>query len=197
MKAKKVSAIIMAAGFSKRMEGRNKLLLPFEGKTLLGHTLEILQEASYITEIIVVVRSGDVAKVCIGNADKIIFNQYAQEGISASIRIGVQYATGDYYLFLPADQPLLKAKHIDQICEKGEKNKIVIPCSEKIPRGPCLFSNVFKKELLELQGDRGGKQVIQKHQDAVVYTEIQPSDALEDADTWAIYSSLKKISKKI
>ena len=48
-----ISAILLAAGRSKRFEGKNKLLLPFDDGSIIGTTTAILT-ALPIREIIVV-----------------------------------------------------------------------------------------------------------------------------------------------
>lgn len=197
MNQKHITAIIMASGFSTRMGAQNKLLLPFAEHTLLEHTLETLLQTPSIRETIAVVRIDEVASLCTGKVDKIIFNQEAQEGISASIRLGVQSATGDYYLFLPGDQPFLKADHLEQICQCAQKGKIIVPCADDMPKGPCLFSDEFKNDLMLLQGSHGGKQIIINNQSSIIYTKISPSEALDDIDTQENYKRLRKKSKKI
>ena len=55
-----VSAVIVAAGSSRRMGGINKLLLDLGGKTVLEHTVEAFEKNSDIDEIIITARSEDV-----------------------------------------------------------------------------------------------------------------------------------------
>ncbi len=56
------SAIIAAAGSSERMEGENKLLLPLGGKPVLAHTLQAVDAARGVNEIIIAAREEDLAK---------------------------------------------------------------------------------------------------------------------------------------
>lgn len=55
-----VSAVIVAAGSSRRMGGINKLLLDLGGKTVLERTVEAFENNSDIDEIIITARSEDV-----------------------------------------------------------------------------------------------------------------------------------------
>ncbi len=48
-----ISAIVLAAGLSARMEGKNKMLLPFDGKTVIEKVVANII-ASGINELIVV-----------------------------------------------------------------------------------------------------------------------------------------------
>ena len=57
------SAIVAAAGSSRRMEGENKLLLPLEGIPVLARTLLALDAARLVDEIVVAAREADLLTV--------------------------------------------------------------------------------------------------------------------------------------
>lgn len=54
------SAIVAAAGSSRRMEGENKLMLPLDGIPVLARTLLALDGASLVDEMVVAVREEDL-----------------------------------------------------------------------------------------------------------------------------------------
>ena len=54
------SAIVAAAGSSRRMEGENKLLMPLDGIPVLARTLMALNGAELVDEIVVAVREEDL-----------------------------------------------------------------------------------------------------------------------------------------
>ena len=54
------SAIVAAAGSSSRMGGENKLMLPINGVPVLALTLQALNEAALVDEIVVAAREGDL-----------------------------------------------------------------------------------------------------------------------------------------
>ena len=56
------SAIIAAAGSSQRMAGENKLLLPLGGKPVLAHTLQAIDAASGVNEIVIAAREEDLVR---------------------------------------------------------------------------------------------------------------------------------------
>lgn len=61
------SAVVVAAGNSRRMNGVNKLFAEIGGIPVLAHSLITLNESDYISEIIVVCKSEDmvqVGKIC-------------------------------------------------------------------------------------------------------------------------------------
>lgn len=57
------SAVVAAAGSSRRMGGANKLLLPLEGIPVLARTLRALDEASLVSEIVVASREEDLLTI--------------------------------------------------------------------------------------------------------------------------------------
>ena len=56
------SAIIAAAGSSARMDGENKLLLPLGGKPVLAHTLQAVDAAQGVNEIVIAAREEDLVR---------------------------------------------------------------------------------------------------------------------------------------
>ena len=57
------AALIAAAGSSQRMEGENKLLLPLGGKPVLAHTLQAVDAAANVNEIIIATREEDIVLI--------------------------------------------------------------------------------------------------------------------------------------
>ncbi len=53
-----VSAVILAAGNSSRMGGRDKLAAPLGGKTVIARTIQAFQASGEVDEIVLVVRKG-------------------------------------------------------------------------------------------------------------------------------------------
>ena len=63
-KAKKTtcSVVVLAAGSSERM-GQDKLFLELAGEPVLGRTLRVLNDCSFVSEIVVVTREDRLEKV--------------------------------------------------------------------------------------------------------------------------------------
>lgn len=57
------TAIVAAAGSSRRMGGENKLMMPLQGIPVLAHTLMVLDQAETIDAIVVATREEDVVTV--------------------------------------------------------------------------------------------------------------------------------------
>ena len=57
------AALVAAAGSSTRMGGANKLLLPLDGIPVLARTLDALQRAERVDEIIVATREEELVEI--------------------------------------------------------------------------------------------------------------------------------------
>ncbi|MGN0576443.1 MAG: 2-C-methyl-D-erythritol 4-phosphate cytidylyltransferase [Ruminococcus sp.] len=57
------SVIIVCAGSSTRMQGRNKILLPLGDSSVIGNTMKAFQNCESVREIIIVAREGDIPEI--------------------------------------------------------------------------------------------------------------------------------------
>lgn len=57
------SAIIVCAGNSTRMQGKNKILLPLGDTTVIGTALRAFQQCESIREIVIVARESDIPEI--------------------------------------------------------------------------------------------------------------------------------------
>jgi molybdenum cofactor cytidylyltransferase len=188
-----VSAILLAAGESKRM-GKPKLLLPIGGSTVLEKAIDNLLNSG-VDEVIVVV--GDRAQEMIeriGNRPvKVTINPAYGEGMSTSIVTGLNLVNDSAraVMLALADQPLIDSQTINKLIEAfiGHDKGIVIPAYEGRRGHPVIFSTKYKKELLGLGGDIGGRQIIKEHPDDVLELAVDSEGIDIDIDTVDDYYS--------
>ena len=57
------SVIIVCAGSSTRMQGRNEILLPLGDSSVIGNTMKAFQNCESVREIIIVAREGDIPEI--------------------------------------------------------------------------------------------------------------------------------------
>ena len=188
-KRAKLAFIMLAAGNSRRF-GSNKLMYEVDGVPMYLRTLRKLQKAAEKipdSRIILVTQPQyqeiiDVAKEI--GAD-ILFNPQPERGISSSMQIGLENAKDvDACLFTVADQPWLTAETIIALYDTfhSENKGMACTCRGEKTGNPCIFSKKYYKELMEISGDRGGKQVIKRHPEDVVYFKISDERELVDVD---------------
>ena len=81
---------MLAAGSSSRL-GRPKQALPFDGKTLLQHTIEIAADADVASIIVVLGANAELLQKDISTTGvRTILNDHWAEGMASSITCGVK-----------------------------------------------------------------------------------------------------------
>jgi molybdenum cofactor cytidylyltransferase len=188
-----ISAILLAAGESKRM-GVDKLSLPWERRTVLEHCFEALQR-SEAKEVIVVlgIRNKKAKGLFRMPKAKTVINPLSHLGMSTSIRRGLQAIRPGFHgvLISLGDQPHLKTRTINGLIHAFEKGKrgIVVPCYRGKRGNPVIFHRRYKKELLDLKGDVGGKSITERHPEDVRLVPVKSRGVVMDVDTWQDYKS--------
>ena len=178
-----VHCILLAAGFSRRF-GENKLIHPVEGKMLFRHTADLLLELASegLCTCRLVTRPGLLPPFPM----ETILCSNAWEGIAASLRAGLSSLPedGGAAAFFVADQPYLKKETVKGLlnffpeCGKG-----ILCCGFGERTGnPAIFARRYFPELLNLQGDKGGKRVMQAHPEDTAIYPVQEERELLDVD---------------
>ena len=87
-----ISAILLAAGQSKRIKKENKLLKKYKGKILINHILQSLIKSKVQKIIIVLGNEHNKIKKIALKSKKICFviNKNYRKGISSSIKFGIK-----------------------------------------------------------------------------------------------------------
>lgn len=178
---KKLDAVVMASGFSKRM-GKNKLSLSYNGKTLLETTLEKISHIPF-NEVIICGREEWVENLADKYNFKYCYNSFADLGQSESIKLGIENSSGEGITFFPGDQPLLTEDTILNLYYEFQKtNLITIPIVEEDRFSPVFFPEDKKTHLLNLEGDTGGKAVIKKTT-TINLVKFSSKEEFKDIDT--------------
>jgi len=194
----RVSAILLGAGESKRM-GVNKLFLPWGKKTVFEHCLDILLRSN-VKEVVVVVNHRTKRMMRFrGRRVKVILNPHYREGMSASIRRGIRATDPNSQGILIAlgDQPLLQTRTINALIRAFSQKRggIVLPSYRGRGGHPVLFDRCYEKMLLSLQGDVGGKSIIERDPGNVIRVQTKSEAVVKDIDTWKDYKKECRIKK--
>lgn len=193
-----VTAIILAAGLARRMNG-DKLHLKLNKKEIIDTVLSTVASVDFKEKIVVTNDPVIIAKAKLLNFIPVL-NIDAPAGQGTSIIKGVlasdQTASG--YLFIMGDQPLLSKDTIEIILKafKESPTSIILPMYGEKPGSPALFPSTLKQELLSLDGDFGGKVVMKNHPELVKKVSISSPQELFDVDTKEDYEAIKKIFQK-
>lgn len=200
MSKSSIGIIVLAAGASSRM-GEPKQLLKFKGETLLKRAVLTALE-SVCRPVIVVLGSNASAlrEEIEGTGALVCFNQAWSEGMSSSIRCGLQtleaIATNNIEaaILMLCDQPFVTNGVIGRLVNAYQETRALIVASEYEAAGektfgvPALFSRALFAELMELRGAEGAKRIIARHNAKAIT--IAVPEAAFDVDTPEDYRAL-------
>ena len=189
----------MAAGSSERMSGL-KQLMPWRQSTVLEQTVDNFL-GSTANEVIVVVgyRAEEVRKVLAAKPVRWVINPDYEQGMSASIIVGLSLVGDQTQAVMLAlgDQPLINSQTINRLIEEfsGCDKGIVIPTYRGRRGHPVIFAMTYNKQLLQLKGDIGGRQIIARHPGDVLEVAVDCEGVCIDIDTVESYYSIKPDSE--
>ena len=187
--AKHVAAIVLAAGRSSRMQGKNKLLEDFGGKPLVRRAVEAAA-ASHASPVVIVTGNDEAAiKQALAGLDvRFAHNPDYAEGLSTSIKAGILALpdnVGGAVICL-ADMPGISPALIDRLIGAFEPERgalIVAPVREGRRGNPILWARRFFPELLKLDGDIGARKLAANYSEGVAEIEVTDDGAFFDIDT--------------
>ena len=194
MKNENIAGIILAGGGSKRL-GRPKQLLDWFGKSFINQVIKVAINVNLNPVIVVTGACYQEVEKNIENKNVIITrNLNWQSGQSSSIIKGIiaLSSKSQAFLFLLCDQPQVPEELITEIMKKSssEDAEIVTTRVGNKTCPPILFKPNCISELLALEGDKGGKELIDKFKTATV--DWEDRRILLDSDTNDDYRKLIK-----
>lgn len=186
---KRIAAVVLAAGQSRRMGDRNKLTLPVDGVPMVARVVDALQSCALERILVVTGHEPEQIRAALGARQvELVHNPSFQEGMGSSIRTGVA-ALGeelDGVLIALADMPWVSATVIDKIIEAFDPQSelsIYIPMYGRKRGNPVLWGAAHFAELQQLSGDVGGKSLFHQHSDAICYVDVDSAAVNVDVDT--------------
>ncbi len=178
-------AAVLAAGQSLRF-GSTKLLAEFRGHALVAHAIRSAEKVCGERTVLVTGSAWqDVHLACKPLRGFLVVNENYAKGMSTSIAAAVRALpnTADGMLLTLGDQPLVTSEDLHSLAEVWRQNPELIACSRFGAQlsPPTIFPRRLFGELLELQGDRGARSVVEEHADDV--RQVEMPHAQFDVDT--------------
>ncbi|MDR7871510.1 MAG: molybdenum cofactor cytidylyltransferase [Tissierellaceae bacterium] len=185
-----ITGIIMASGFSRRM-GKDKLLMEVNGKKVIESIIEAAKYSN-LDEVILVYRLREINDIAKSYDIKTIYNEKARLGQSQSVILGIENSKNNSYMFLVADQPFINHLIINKLidCYRENKDKIIIPYVNNEINMPIIFPARFKQELLQIKGDKGGREIIRNNPRSIKMVNFDDGNFLKDIDTMEDYNKI-------
>jgi molybdenum cofactor cytidylyltransferase len=184
-----LSLIVLAAGKSTRMQGRNKLLIRIGRKPMIRRVVESAL-SSKVDEVIIVL-GWEAEKVRHKLRDlpcHFVVNKDYEKGQSSSVKAGLaEIAAGtEAVLILPGDVAMIEPHSTNMVIEMYQKRKcpIVIASHAGRPGHPILLSKELFEEIEMIdEATLGLKSVVSRHESEVQMVETGSENVLRDIDT--------------
>jgi len=189
-----VSAVVLAAGLSRRM-GTNKLLLPFGERTVLAQVISVLQGCPLGEIVVVTGHEHEKVEEMLGrypgrkgSGFRFVYNpDYATGEMLSSIQVGLVAMREDSHcdaaLIVLGDQPHIERRIVDQVIAAHKPGTVVIPSFNRHGGHPILIDRACWPEVLALPFNANLREVLRAHADWLHYVEVDTETILRDVDT--------------
>ena len=188
---RRVGAVLLAAGESRRFGDHNKLLADFEGRPMLRHVARVALASD--ADPIVAVTGHDQANVDDVLADlplQRVYNADYAQGMSTSLRVGVAAMArcsppvGGALICL-ADMPWVGADHLNALIEAFNPEagrQICVPVFDRRRGNPILWAASYFDEIRRVTGDIGARGLLAAHADQVHEVPFDDAGVRRDVD---------------
>ena len=187
--AVRVGAVVLAAGLSRRMGGRNKLLLDVDGAPMVARAADAMLASP--ARPVVVVTGAEAAGVRAALAGReliFVHNCEPATGLSSSLRLGVAAlgAKVDGAVICLGDMPWVRAEHVEALIAafavSGER-PICVPIHGRKRGNPVLWPARHFPAIAALTGDEGARSLLDAHASEICYVPVDDPGVTLDVDT--------------
>lgn len=178
--------VLLAAGAARRFGG-DKLLQPLrDGLPVCVAATRVLAQA--VPQLLAVVRPGqrEVSAQLAQTGATIVSCPDAVRGMGASLACGIAAApeSWDGYLVMLADLPRVRAATCIAVAAALEAGgELVVPVFRGRRGHPVGFRARYRGQLLDLDGDVGGRTILERYADAVTELAVDDPGIIADVDT--------------
>ncbi len=190
-----VAGVVLAAGSSTRMGGRNKLLLLLDGEALVRRAARRALAAGLDPVVVVLGHEADlVRRELTGLTLQIVVNADHAGGIHTSRRAGLAAVPPDRgaAVVLLADMPFVTEQMLATLVERYRDSDALLVVSEYAgePAPPSLYDRALFEEIAGQQGEGRVQHVVARHPGEVLAVSW-PAAALGDVDQPEDYERLR------
>ena len=184
-----IHLIYLAAGASRRF-GADKLRVDYNGNPLFLHGLQTLAAACAghsDVDLTVVTNTPAIAEAARALGARAVPSPDSLRGQSYSIRAGLDavepLGEDDFLLFAVADQPRLRAGTVERFLDLARPGTwaATAACGDRVGN-PGLVCAALVPALRQLQGDKGGRAVLNLYPERLLRVVCEPQE-LRDIDT--------------
>ena len=188
--SREIAVIVLAAGQSRRMGKRNKLLEPVDGEPMVRRAVRAAAAAAGGRPVVVVTghERAEVEASLAGFEVVFSHNPNYGAGLSTSLARGVAaLAPGvEGVIVCLADMPGVRAEHLERLrtaFDPGTGAAICVATRRGKRGNPVLFGSRFFSEMCDVEGDVGARHLIGAYADLVREVEMPDDGVLLDIDS--------------
>ena len=192
-RAPRIAALILAAGQSRRMGVRNKLLAGIDGIPMVARVVEaaIAGTREGINGGVHVVtghQHQQVAAVLAGRDVHLVHNPRYADGLSTSLARGLKALAPDVdaALVCLGDMPRVTSAHIKRLVEAFdplEGRAVCVPTWAGKRGHPILWARRFFDEMSEIKGDVGARHLLGEYAELLCEIPMDDDGVLLDVDS--------------
>ncbi|MGH9464264.1 MAG: nucleotidyltransferase family protein [Thermoanaerobaculia bacterium] len=193
-----IVALVPAAGEARRM-GRPKLLLPWQGTTLLDHLVGNLRQGG-ADRLVLVARSDDSALAdwaAVAGVDLTV-NPDPARGMLSSVWCGLAALgaaaiaqVAEALLVCPADHPAVRPETVAALLARLRAGALLAVPTHDGRRGhPLAIGPALVTEILALDLEVGLRQLLERRSDVLVELPVDDPGVVLDVDTPEDYERL-------
>ena len=194
-RALKVAAVVLAAGCSSRMAGRNKLLELVDGKPVIVHVVNAAVESGAGPVIVITgFEAPLIEEVLRGPNVTIMHNAGYERGLSSSLQTGLKALPPDIdgALILLGDMPKIESSYLRALVAAfADRQAICVPIRKGRRGNPVLWGASYFQDIMRITGDIGAKPLMAKYSEHVIEVPIDSDGIFADVDTPSDLARLK------
>jgi len=188
---RKFAALIVAAGYSSRME-RFKPLLPLGEHTVIEQTIATFTAAGVENIIVVTGHNAEALNPVLEKVPvTVVKNERYDEGMFTSIKTGVMALpqSVDGFFMMPADMPFVMPDTIKQLMTtySEQPSDVLYPTFNHKRGHPPLIARTVFKSILDSDGEGGLKRLLNHPEIHANHLEVTDEGILLDLDTYEDY----------
>lgn len=178
---------LLAAGTGARFKGGNKLLTTLDGEPVVSHAASTLRRSRLDAVVAIVGHERERVADALPAGIEALRNPDYERGQSASVRRAVEFTRErgdvDALLFALGDMPNVSVETVDALLDAYREHEegIVAPRYDGERGNPVLFGSQYFDALASVEGDRGGRDLLDS--EPVARVDVADPGVRQDVDT--------------
>jgi len=184
-----VQPIVLAAGLSRRAGDTNKLLATLDGKPVIRRTLMSLQPVFRLPPVVVTGHQAVAIGAALDGLDYVsVHNEKFADGMASSLRTGLSALdpAAEYACICLGDMPFVTAATYQALVDAAAAAHdavALIPSFDGRRGNPVIWRRDLFPAFNDLEGDMGGRKIIQTNADQVWDVPVDDPGIFLDLDT--------------